>query len=39
MTTVDFLFERANILSKTPAHKIGSKIDKSPLHETNLDPN
>ena len=29
-TKVDFLFERANILSKKPARKIGSKIKKKP---------
>ena len=27
-TKVEFLFERANILSKEPARKIGSKIEK-----------
>ena len=27
-TKVDFLFERANILSKNPARKIASKIKK-----------
>ena len=29
-TKVNFLFDRANILSKKPAHKIGSKIKKKP---------
>ena len=29
-TKVDFLFERANILSKRPAGKIGSKIRRKP---------
>ena len=29
-TKVDFLFERANILSKKPAHKIRQKIKKKP---------
>ena len=38
-TEADFLFERANILSKTPARKIGSKIKKNQLFETNLDLN
>ena len=32
-TKVDFLFERANILSKKPAHKIGQKIKKKPTFE------
>ena len=36
---VDFLFERANILSKKPARKIGSKLRKGQLFETNLDLN
>ena len=27
---VNFLFDRANIFSKKPAHKIGSKIKKRP---------
>ena len=38
-TEVDFLFERANILSKKPARKIGSKIKKIPTFETNLNLN
>ena len=29
-TKVDFLFERANILSKKPARKIGTRIKKKP---------
>ena len=29
-TKVNFLFDRANISSKKPAHKIGSKIKKIP---------
>ena len=29
-TKVDFLFERANILSKKSAHEIGSKMKKKP---------
>ena len=36
---VDFLFERAIILPRKPARKIGSKLRKSQLFETNLDPN
>ena len=32
-TKVDFLFERANILSKKPARKIGQKIKKKPTFE------
>ena len=36
---VDYLFERANILSKKPARKIGSKIKKSQPFEANPDPN
>ena len=38
-TKVDFLFERANILSKKPARKIGKKLRKSQLLRTSLDPN
>ena len=30
-TKVDFLFERANILSKKPAHKLAKKLRKSQL--------
>ena len=33
MTKVDFLFERANILSKKPARKIGQKIKRKPTFE------
>ena len=29
-TKVEFLFERVNISSKKPAHKIGSKLKKRP---------
>ena len=36
-TEVDFLFERANVLSKKPVRKIDSKIKKKPTVETNLD--
>ena len=32
-TKVDFLFERANILSKKPARKIGQKIKKKQTFE------
>ena len=36
---VDFFFERADILFQKPADKlIGSKVRKSELFETNLDP-
>ena len=39
-TKVEFLFEKANILSKKPARKIGSKSKKKPItFETMLDPN
>ena len=36
-TKADFLSERANILSKKPALKIGSKYKKRPIFETNPD--
>ena len=32
-TKMGFLFERANILSKKPARKIGKKIEKKPTFE------
>ena len=32
-TKVDFLLEKANILSKKPAHKIGQKIKKKQTFE------
>ena len=32
-TKVNFLFERANILLKKPARKIGQKIKKKPTFE------
>ena len=38
-TKVDFLFERANILSETPVRQIGTKSKKNQLFETNLDTN
>ena len=38
-TKADFLFERANVLSKKPARKISEKIKKNQLFETNLHPN
>ena len=37
-TKVDFLFERANILSKKPARKIGQKIKKKPTFEDKPGP-
>ena len=38
-TKVDFLFERANILSKSQLVKLAKKLRKSQLLGTNLDPN
>ena len=35
-TKVDFLFERAKILSKKPARKIGQKFKKKPTFEDKL---
>ena len=38
-TKVDFLFERANSLSKSQLVKFAKKLRKSQLLKTNLDPN
>ena len=38
-TKLDFLFEKANILSKSQLVKLAQKVRKSQLLETNIDLN